>query len=490
MATATAAGVLMAGAALAGDYNQADIYQFGSENTLTVDQGSSTNGIAGRPGYMGAQLRQIGDHNDMDVVQSGRKNQVANSQPSVAYRGAYQTGNWNVLSITQDSGVAAGSAGSTDGNYLEQVRQNSSTLAGSLTNKATIVQQRVETGVSTLAASNNIKLISQTHTGGASQINEITVTQTGEHSAWYGGGQGNIITSITQNGSSNTASVEQKGTGPLLSTSGNQRRGPANTITTISQLGSTQTATINQNGFANYTGAVSQSGGDGNTIWLELNGDYNGATPPTANGNRSTVGVLTLNSGAVASQVTQIGTSNDINYVTTGNSNQYGFYQNGTDNEAVGITITGSYNELGVWQDGDRNKLLVGTVEGSDNVVGLTQDGNDNTASLKILGGSSDKNGGYNGFTPLGDAAGANLTAGLIVQYGDFNNVDLEVNGSDNVFATLQDNAGLGASLSNGNTIVGKVTGSDNEVAVKQIGNNNNANFVQTGGNNNAYISQ
>lgn len=485
LATATAIGLMM-GTAWAGDNNKSFSVQDGNSNALSVDQDGNNN-VAGIRTNFSEYLKQDGDDNLMVIKQTGDNNKVARNGPSVS--GAFQTGNLNKLTLSQTS---FDYGHYTNGHVIDRIRQNSSDTATGNTNDATITQRGTDATITGQgpSAGHYIGIIQQTHTLG--DANSLTIDQAGAFSAWYGGnGQNNRIGTVTQNGSGNTATLNQDGTGPVLTTSGQQQRGPSNVIQSVDQQGSGHEAKVTQNGFQNYVGQVKQSDLDNSAI-ISLTGDGNGATRQTGH---PIAGVLVRGAGAagaLASSVVQGGGSNNqVNYtVLNGNDNQFGFKQNGNGNQALGILITGDRNQLGVNQNGDNNQLSLSTIDGNDNIIGLKQDGSSNVASLNVAG---DRNVGFNDFTggPAGAlATSALLTPGLLEQSGTFNQVTLTVdNGFDNVFASLQDNS---ASPSAGawNVIVATQTGSDNQAAVVQVGNNNTANLSQTGGMNDASISQ
>jgi hypothetical protein len=143
---------------------------------------------------------------------------------------------------------------------------------------------------------------------------------------------------------------------------------------------------------------------------------------------------------------------------------------------------------LGVHQVGTNNSLDLASIAGDDNNIGLDQSGDSNNASVTIAG-TGGSNGGAHDFTPGKVAASAGLTAGLIKQSGTLNSATFDVTGSDNVFASLQDNTAFTTGTLK-NTIKGTINGSSNEAAVVQVGNNNTTNFTQSGGSNYASIKQ
>lgn len=486
LSTATALGLLMGGA-LAGDNNKTVSVQDGNDNKLRVEQDGSNNVAGNRTTHYNEYLKQAGDNNLMDIQQTGNSNQVARNGPGNS--GAFQTGNLNKLTLTQTS---FGYNQHGNGHQIDRIRQNSSDSAtgnAGDTNVATITQKGTTATIigQGPSAGHYIGVITQTHSTGAA--NSLEIEQAGAYSAHYGGGQNNRIGTVTQNGSDNSATLKQDGTGPVQTTSGQQQRGPSNVINTVDQQGSGHDARVTQNGFQNYVAKVEQSSSD-NSALISLTGSGNGATRGSGHPG---VGALVNGAsaaGAAASSVVQKGGSNNqVEYtVFNGDDNQFGFYQDGAGNLAVDIRITGDGNNLGVHQTGTDNWLELATIDGSDNVIGLKQDGIGNAAVVTVTG---DRNVGNHSFgnsdfvAPLVLAHG--LTAGLLEQYGNGNEVSLVVDGTDNKFASLQ---GDRSTKGNNNKITAKQDGTWHQAAVVQIGNSNVASMDQSGSGNSVSISQ
>ncbi|MEP9374467.1 hypothetical protein [Mesorhizobium sp. KR1-2] len=482
-ATATAIGLLMGGA-MAGGNNWSSLIQTGNSNTGKIDQsgtGNNTRIFQGKAGAKGNHneatvtqngegnsagvrpftddnnerfsLFQYGDYNKLGVTQTGNGNNVGweagNSNNPFSQQvtwdaagdgpGVKQTGNKNELTIDQNA------VGYVGGNMVGNVRQTGSPSASALTNSLKIDQK---------ARGNYVGFVKQNNNGSgtdAAQANKITITQNGN----AGNGR-NHIYNVTQIGTVNTIGVEQVG-------EWNQVR-------------------------------KAEQDGSGNKITLSLTGRFNGATR-----NESGASLALMNgagaAGASASQVVQRGNDNIVGYSANGNDNAFGFYQNntgGSGNVATNISINGDRNHLGVYQNGQGNQLKLADIRDSDNVLGIKQTGDFNVASVDMSG---NMNGGFSGFTSGGAAgvlaasplANGRLTAGLLVQQGNGNDVSLTVSGgSNNVFASLQDNGATGTR----NTITATQTGSSNQAAVIQLGNMNTSVVSQVGNQNNASISQ
>lgn len=496
LTTSTALLGLGAAAALA-DSNTSVAVQTGNDNSLMVIQDGAAN-VAGQNAATNGVLRQLGNDNTMSVSQTGNQNKVATTWPADSNRGAHQTGNHNTLTVTQ---VSRDISQSQNGNQINTIRQTSSGAASSDTNIAVIEQGLGEFAGVGDVAKHLINRVDQTHTGGLA--NTLAITQHGGYSLWFGNGQNNQLDRAYQNGSNNSATIVQKGDGPVVTTSGQQKRGPANLIGAVWQQGSDNGAEVLQNGFQNYIGDVRQVGG-GNTATVSLSGDFNGATPSAGNGHPAS-GVLTAAGAAAAaaamgdalagltagraSSVEQVGSGNTVQYTVTANGNQFGFWQYGSGNIAENIEITGDSNQVAVYQSGTDNRLNLASIAGMDNLMGLIQGGTGNVASVAISGSA---NMGYHGFDALGTAgilaSAEGLAPGLMEQWGAGNQLNLTVLGSDNVFASRQ---GSESAPGTNNIITGRQDGSGgNQAAVVQAGTDNVVNFSQTGASNYASIQQ
>lgn len=438
LSTATAIGLIaLTGAAWAGSNNTATLHQHGQRNSATLGQGGNSNsalieqeGNDNQAGKNGIYGRMNqGTFNKLTVQQDGNRNKVGIAGNNL---GIDQQARDNTLFIRQGSSSQDG-----NDNTITDVTQAGNATGGAIVDGA--------------------------------QVNTATLTQDGHN---------NLIDSVYQKtrvAAGNKLTVNQDGASNIV-----------NTISQTHPDGSTASnvATVKQDGTDNKLDSLSQNG-DGNVATISVDGWRNGA------------GLLTsgaLAAGAATSTVHQSGSGNRVQYtVSTGNDNQFGFYQNDTNNSATGILINGNGNELGVYQDGVSNSLSLAAINDDDNVFGVRQVGDQNRASITSSGG---KNGGHESFAAGGAAAmlagldaSHSLTAGLMEQRGDLNRVSLDVSGgSKNVFASLQDNDGIAGAV--GNRITATQDGSSNQAAVLQVGDNNATTLTQSGGQNNASIQQ
>ncbi|MFN3721726.1 MAG: beta strand repeat-containing protein [Paracoccaceae bacterium] len=357
--------------------------------------------------------------------------------------------------------------------------------------------------------------------------NTLSITQSGNNNdiGLVGGG----FRQFNQSGPGSTATVTQSTDDNVIgsvlqvartaSATGNslvatQQGGNGNTINLIAQDRSGQlgagastrrghSAVVTQNGAHNFIDVVRQGtqfdSSAGNVASIIINGDNNGGG--------SLTGLALV--GAANSSSVQSGTANEIGFlVSGGSSNQFGFRQVGSANQAVGLELVGSNNELGVNQAGTTNVVSLATIGGDGNVIGFNQAGTSNQASATVSGTGNNNEfailqngttnsadvsivGSDNGATASNGLFGAALltgvTAGLIEQFGNSNEAELDIIGGNNAFAFLQ---GIGMVDGDFNSITGTVTGNNNAAAVSQSGSSNTANFTQVGNGNSAGIKQ
>ncbi len=442
LATATAMGLLM-GAAHA-QSNSAYIDQNGDGNSASIRQ----LGEAAKAGdsTAGRRMLQNGEDNTLTILQNDNGTVGTGGNYSQNNLGVDQAGDRNDASITQ-----------TFGSGVYEVQQDATGATGAVS-AATNVLSITQTG------NMRVNRVRQTYTGDGSTdaANSLTITQTGSQfqNSFIGNSNGLQFASqgAFQTGHSNDADVSQTGAG--------------HTLIRLDQNGVSNDFDLIQGGGNGNKTDTAEQVGDRNTGYLSFSGANNGT-------NGFTSGTAAALAGAATRSMSQLGDDNDVNMAAVGGSNEYGFYQDGDRNSAVGITILGNFNQLAVKQVGDDNTLDLGTVDGSFNNVGLSQDGSDNTATVSITG---DSNGGASAFTALTPAGSLALTAGLMTQLGSLNSIDLTVDGDSNAFAIQQ--------IGDENSASGDQIGNSNQVAVAQNGNSNIASFSQTGSSNNIGISQ
>ena len=503
------------------DSNSAYLDQIGDDNAALITQSGASN----RAGSSAADrvVTQSGDNNDLDILQSGDTNQVGVSGKRSA-PGVDQFEDRNVFSAIQTSST----------NYINVVQQTGVDGASETTNSLTITQQSTANFVGG-SGGNVVSRVVQTNTGSGalgSETNSVNIRQdrdgySGPRAGWGAnviGGQtrGNIKRrrvrvrdGVVQNGAGNSANLTQTGY--------------RNSIQLVTQTGNENQATVTQtnlgSGTNNYNRVdlVSQdstTGTTGNTVSVVQEGQRNGIAGFSA-------GSFAALTGVAKSSVTQIGGGNVVDYLATGNYNQFGFYQEGNGNTVGTVTITGNGNETAAYQMGDGNTVTIVPIVGDGNDVGAIQNGMTNMATVSLSNGSNvnsvgidqnvtnrasvsidgnnnyaslDQDGTNSGlsygidlliegndnnrgaFAPGGDAAGVGLTVGLFVQDGTNNLLDIDVIGGNNDFATSQ--------VGDDNIITASVTGSMNEFAVSQTNNGNVTNLIQTGNSNIAGIIQ
>lgn len=131
-------------------------------------------------------------------------------------------------------------------------------------------------------------------------------------------------------------------------------------------------------------------------------------------------------------------------------------------------------NDMILLNPDDLSSRAVLNIEGNYNRLVIEQiapvQGAGNSVSVKIVG---DRNGGPDNSVFTGIAARNGLSPGHIVQNGLGNSVEMDVRGSDNLFAVAQ--------LGNNNVVRGYVVGIGNQSSISQTGNGNFASFSQNG---------
>jgi len=351
---------------------------------------------------------QDGDTHNGVVTQTGVGNQAGTTDLPV-----HQEGVFDDLILTQ-SGDNNNIGTATPGRGLLQ--NGTASIDGSAANAATIVQN-----------------------SNGNHIGELVQTTLGTHPI-----TGNTL-AVTQDFGANG--------GP----SGN------NTIGSIEQVQdngqSANFAAIVQTGARNWLAGLSQrtTSGDGdNRVTATFTGNDNGSAPGNSRALNGVgpLAVLARSSGATASSILQGddlsgGAGNAIDLAVTGDYNQFGLTQLGTDNSVGGAIITGSSNSLGTYQSGDHNQITSGGIAGDSNDLGIRQVGSANLISAILNWSSSDNSVGIGQF---GQGNWANLALkgnGGIVglsQNGANHLATIQTVGNGNLVLAIQDYAGLNRS--------------------------------------------
>ncbi|WDR01346.1 hypothetical protein PSQ19_10960 [Devosia algicola] len=250
-----------------------------------------------------------------------------------------------------------------------------------------------------------------------------------------------------------------------------------NTIASIEQIqdnaNSANFATITQTGLGNWLQQLSQrtiSGEGPNRVTLTLTGDYNGINGSTLAG-AGPLAILAASVGAAASEIIQKGdlsggAGNIVELAVTGDYNQFGVVQWGSDN-SVSETITGSDNSFASFQLGQHNQIVSGGIAGDSNDIGIRQVGNANSASAVLNWSSSDN---QVGIGQNGDANDAHVSVkgdhALIgvSQSGNGHVAGINAVGQNNVALAIQINDGATSSI--GNTLNVDINGSGNNATV------------------------
>ena len=496
-----------AGQALADD-NEVYIGQTGVTNTVSIDQLGESNKVGSDD--VSIFVSQTGRSNALTVAQEGYRNQAgaAATSGALGLLGIYQTGENNVIDINQNNSLLSGQ------NLIGAISQVSPTgFIGSIANSLTILQTADPLSGTTSTGDGEgnhvIGEVQQINTGGA-DANSATINQ---YDGASGGGDGNRVQSLIQDGSGNTTTITQRDSGNIVSnlrqygTSNQstiiQRDGTDNVINTFQQDGLDNEALVSMTGSRNMLFSVLQNnalvGVAGNLLTVTLGGDDNGGDGMGGLG-QFTFDITKILQVAQA-EIQQFGDENKLNYVTsaTSSANRFGFVQDG-DGNAISGTVDGEQNEAAILQigdgnridflqDGDKNALAVSS-RGDDNVLYTRQIGDENILQVTFEGAVNPiTRSNQNNDPALGDftgkplASAGSLQPGDIIQTGNLNKVVVAINtGSFNKFAFSQ--------TGNQNVIDGITNGNSNQALVIQTNDLNYAYYRQSGNNNQIVILQ
>ena len=460
LGTSTALALLATtGVAIAAN-NEAFIDQSGDGNSASVTQ--NVLAITGnQAGSSADHMSQTGANNSLVIIQDGDGGQIgvksgtdAYFTPDHPYSGGVPQFSITYQGIEQtSSGLASNGALLTQHGTGSVIGEVKQTASGSMLGNTATVTQTGANTVNHLWQIQNVDAVS----------NVITVTQTGS---------GNVIDRI-----------DQKASGA----------GIGNNTITVNMSGS-DNGTMDLTALAPFYSSRAWAMGATQSALIQNNyGSTHGVAVP----------------GMVAGNI--------INLTITGDNNQYGLTQKGSDNSAGLVTISGDSNIFGSYQAGQTNVISAGDIQGNYNDVGIWQIGTTNTATVSILGATSDANGlsiaqqgtsndatvqitgsgnGNASFTgvsaTLVSTNATLLGKGVIAQGAD---VDLSHDNTANLTIYGDTNAFAISSLGSGNLVTGNVGSSsadadNNSAAVLQVGDNNTATFTQNGTGNAVAISQ
>ena len=407
LATASALGLLMGGAALANDGNEAYTSQNGERNTLQIQQNQGTIGN-NRVGTFAAPILQQGDDNTFkELQQSGAGYYGVGGNVIEAGK---QLGDKNTFTSTY--------GGSTSGyNEITNMLQQ----GGS--NAASVLRNDGKNGlVGTLRQHGDSNKMSIIQTGDGNQI--ISATQDGSKNGdgagtgvnrWNRGtqlwqiGTGNVITEASITGSNNLGAhptsgpyanvdgyavldIKQNGTGNgdvfsiarMTGSNGNQividQFGNHNQFSVIQGDAVSDTrnfARLFQTG--DYNEALIDQSGSFNSALMTFDGDSNGLV-----GLTGVAGALVSGSGGLLFAGTAIqdssssltGNGNSLTYDVVGNSNQFAFAQIGGNNTIsglVGDTGASNGNQAAVLQSGSNNTSSFSQNGGGSNNISVSQ---------------------------------------------------------------------------------------------------------------------
>jgi len=403
-ATATAAGILLAGQAFA-DPNTLYLTQTGASNQATVQQNAGSGG--NDVGKAGVPALQQGNGNRFSEIQETGGNFLGGDDDIVAMK---QLGNNNVFGSSYSNQLAGGdrinsvlqngdlnwasigrngASSATVGTFNQTGDSNSAqvTQQSGSGNTVTLLQQIGSKnggpfgpfgpqnpngwGTSILQSGNGNVVAESSIYGSNNNLNTTSapassVSQVGNYNgrtssvARTRGSDGNFI-HVTETGDWNNFSVLQ---GVNTSSTGNQA--------TVSQTGSYNGGYVTQYGDDNLV-TVAQLG-DGNTATANFTGNRNG------NGSFSVLGALhqpplplnaNLTQGTIYQDSTGLG-GNTVTYNVTGSDNLFAMAQIGGSNTITGKVTSGS-NEVAVLQTGSSNVTNFVQQGGNANVISVSQ---------------------------------------------------------------------------------------------------------------------
>lgn len=411
MATATAASVLMATAAMAGSGNTLYLTQQGNGNGANISQGAADNSDIGT---VGLAAKQQGNNNRIGFTVGASSNGGNDNNDIVQF---LQFGNTNLFEGGA-SGTANDGSGNAHDNKLNNFKQQGDgngayvnwTLASYSTvddvqvvgNRNTITLQQGDwlhpgtnntigtvwivgdqngntagngwlhavgdsgIHISQLGSYNKVTRSEIQGSNNAAKVHEIL--QTGNSNGLTAstavtlGSDGNFI-KVNQTGDWNNFSVMQG-----VSTASTQNEA------TLIQTGNYNAATITE--YGSYNTVFAKQIGNSNTISASITGDFNGSGTFT-NGSLDHSGkgplLLANTSGLNSGDIFQLTSNNLVDISITSNSNQFAVLQQGGNYNTVTGTISGgNNNQVVAVQNGASNSTVFAQV-GSNNQTTVSQ---------------------------------------------------------------------------------------------------------------------
>ena len=484
--------------------NEVWIGQTGAGNSLDVVQEGRANSAGADNVYL--LLGQQGVGNAMTLSQYGYANKVATlfADEEAYARGMRQRGDINTADLVQRNTQPGGS------NIVGSMQQLSPTnIIGSGANVLSVTQ--AETGGLDGTGGHFIGRLVQWNTSGTGENNRATIIQTGG-----GGGRGNTLAGMYQQGGDNAFRLEQTGQSNLFGEepdlggawqygSGNVasvvQDGNVNRLEYVEQRGDANAARLRQSGDDNAIAHVDQNsegyGREGNTLEVAISGVANGSSGSGYVGEFLTLAALGQ-TGVLQGGFRQYGVANNARLtIIAGVESKFGLSQTGDANQAF-VTIAHSTpqqqaqrNESAIFQNGSlnyaRHDVLgddnAGAIMevGKRNTVSLSQGGGGNVALVRITG--DDNNGERTLFGPALDTAlVTSLLPGAVTQSGYGHTAALRLSGSSNGFATSQ--------IGEAHRLDAEITGDGNALAVVQETSSNQSFSAQTGSGNALGVSQ
>lgn len=487
LADLTQSGTQNAGLVLQGGEakNMADIDQTGSQGIVILGQLGEIGGTMGNT----ANITQGGTENAMLIGQGGQDNTATIDQKG--------TGNGLVGGSTLEGGIAVGQYGSGNDVKVDQNATTSAVIIGqgnidpsfpltlSLSSLGTaIVPVEGNSADVTQTGEDNIAVIAQagddntaTVTSQAGMENDILILQTGDDnegkaaqsgSENEGGifqiGDGNFG-DLTQNGTLSQVSIDQLGDNNEAEV--DQKSGSKFNVTSVSQAGNENTAAVVQ------TGVNDESLAFGGLVLIDQNGN-SGVAEATQGGVLNTIFITQSNSltnGPSVGNKAYATQSEDVK-LGVATIDQIGLTNTATIDQIKGSVLSASIvqSETGDATSDEGNS--------QDNTATITQDGTNGEGSISTPPGDWDYSDPYNPiFTPGTPVSTPGSTASLtaeITQQGREGLATINQTGSSNTATALQK-----APYSFENEVLITQGGKGNEVAVQQFGGQQKATLEQ-----------
>ena len=503
LATAASGALSIAGWAYAAN-NEALISQTGSDNTASINQtnagaetsdnkfGSSTN-IAAQDGELNAlNITQSGDNNVIGLSGDGVDQLGANN----GFDALQATDDNTIGSVQQSESTAAGADGQ---NYLRIKQQVGDNNVVSTVTQVTTANGNNRAILRQDGANNRYKSISQSNNGDGT--NNIVLKVTGDSN-----GTADTLTNFAALSGANGSEITQSGTNNeikfFITGSSNQfgavqtnDAGGTNKVNTINITGDTNEIGISQVahsatddnslqiesiiGNSNNVGA-SQQGYGTNSAFIDLGDSSNSNWAKLIQRNGATA-KMTVHTGDYnrlsIEQYAATSTDNDAEMEVTSSdqtrSNNHVYIRQYGNAEVAKTYVTGDFNYSSIQQTASGNNATVTIVGDSNKNFTYQNDySTDNTASISINGDSNkissyQQDHGTDNEATI-DVNGDRNTVENYQLVSSSSDMDLSIDGSDNIITSTQNNA-------TSSSVSFDITGDSNQFEATQLLSSNDS---------------